>query len=501
VSAHRSVVRFVLILAASGALLLPGLPASAVPRYASSTDEGVRVRVLLSVGDRVPRTGDRGARFRMVGRPDGLGVLRDPAVGSTLFMSHELDTTVRSRPLPGEAAVRGSFVSAWRLDGHHVPTSGDVAFDDVYQDRRRVGPLATAANTTPAFGRFCSGFLAGAAVGFDPPMYLASEEATAPATFDPRGGQTVAIYDGQAHALSSLGFLQRENAIVQPSQDRRTAIVVLEDVGGSDGQLYLYLGRKDPRARHPLVRNGLVGGTLFVFAADDPGITTEADVGSGAIGGRWMPIPGADGLDDVALEQAADAAGALGFERPEDGAFPASRPQDLFFATTGGDAGAGNGLGRLYHLALDPRTPRGAATLRLAYDADRTIGDGGDGPISPDNLDVVGGHLFVQEDATSLGAAALTTLGREAGIWRFELRHAPLRSRLASSSATLVVSLAPPGRDGTPLPGPGLWESSGIVATGRPGEALFDVMAHAPTTAPGVGTVEDGQLLFLRHRT
>jgi len=26
-------------------------------------------------------------------------------------------------------------------------------------------------------------------------------------------------------------------------------------------------------------------------------------------------------------------------------------------------------------------------------------------------------------------------------------------------------------------------------------------MAHAPTTAPGVGTVEDGQLLFLRHRT
>ncbi len=476
----------------------PGTAGAETPRYAASVHPAYRVRTLVSVGDRLPRTGEPGARFRMVGRPDGLGFDERADGTARLWMSHELAVDVSSRPLPGEPAVRGAFVSAWRLDARGDPVSGDVAFDDVYQDRRLVGPLATETNGTPAFGRFCSGFFAGAEVGFDPPMYLASEEATAPSTFSPLGGQAVAIYGGEAHALSALGHLQRENAIVQPAPGRRTAIVVLEDGAASDSQLYLYLGRKDPDAKHPLVRNGLIGGHLFVFAAVDPGVVTEGDITSGTVDGRWVRIPGAALLDDVGLEEAADAAGALGFVRLEDGAFPPTAPHDFVFASTGGDEAAGNGLGRLYHLQLDPRSPRGPAALRLAYDADLVVGAGEDGPISPDNLEVVGGHLFVQEDATAAGQAALVALEREAGMWRFDLVRGPSGTAPDGASAVQVVTLRPPGRDGTPLPGPGVWESSGVLR-GTHGLAFFDVMAHPPTLPPGAGTVEDGQLLLIRR--
>jgi hypothetical protein len=51
--------------------------------------------------------------------------------------------------------------------------------------------------------------------------------------------------------------------------------------------------------------------------------------------------------------------------------------------------------------------------------------------------------------------------------------------------------------------GAGVWETSGIIRTGKlfgHGTFLFDVQAHSPTAPPGADTGEDGQLLLL-HRT
>jgi hypothetical protein len=62
-----------------------------------------------------------------------------------------------------------------------------------------------------------------------------------------------------------------------------------------------------------------------------------------------------------------------------------------------------------------------------------------------------------------------------------------------------IAELDPPGRDGIAV-GRGVWETSGITDTSGlfgGGSWIFDVQAHSPTTAPGVNTWEDGQLLLL----
>ena len=51
--------------------------------------------------------------------------------------------------------------------------------------------------------------------------------------------------------------------------------------------------------------------------------------------------------------------------------------------------------------------------------------------------------------------------------------------------------------------GPGVWETSGIIDSSGlfgNGSWLYDVQAHPPTTAPGPGTVEDGQLVLMERR-
>ena len=69
------------------------------------------------------------------------------------------------------------------------------------------------------------------------------------------------------------------------------------------------------------------------------------------------------------------------------------------------------------------------------------------------------------------------------------------------SSATRVAELDSPGRDNIPVPVSGTWETSGIIDSDElfwgSDSWLFDVQAHAPTTAPPSNTVEDGQLLLL----
>ncbi|MGI8603180.1 MAG: hypothetical protein ACR2OZ_09280 [Verrucomicrobiales bacterium] len=81
--------------------------------------------------------------------------------------------------------------------------------------------------------------------------------------------------------------------------------------------------------------------------------------------------------------------------------------------------------------------------------------------------------------------------GRDGLIWRYDLKN--------NYAPTAVVSLNPPGRDGTPV-APGVWETSGIIDAehlfGRD-SWLFDVQAHPPTAAPDPNTLEDGQLLLL----
>src|SRR5215207_9150719 len=339
--------------------------------------------------------------------------------------------------------------------------------------------------------RFCSGFLAGPANGFDRPIYLTNEEASSPETFDGQGGLSVAIFDGGLHTLPRMGRYAKENTVVQPTQGTQTVIFPTEDGPATlDNQLYMYVGKKDRSANaSALARNGLDNGTLYVFRSLDPARNSERSFTSGSVTGEWVPIPDAEALTDVELEAASDAAGAMTFVRPEDGAFNPTNPNEFFFDTTGSSSGPDEGvneLGRLYSLRLHPGNPLKPATLSVVYNADTVVAAGGDTALSPDNLDVSRQYLMINEDGTTESRAVMAAKGRDGSIWRFDLVKGPVGAvGVDASTATRVAQLEPPGRDGIPV-GPGVW--------------LSDVQAHPPTTPPAgpTVTVEDGQLFLLR---
>ena len=294
---------------------------------------------------------------------------------------------------------------------------------------------------------------------------------------------------------------------MQPGTGKRTVIMGMEDGPATqdpaveNSQLYMYVGEKDRSAGATVLeRNGLVGGTLYVFAAEDPPHHSEPNFQTGTIAGEWVAIPGATRSTRRQLEAASDAAGAMIFARPEDGAFNPRNDDEYFFVTTGGAAGA-NELGRVYSLDLDPRDPtkageadrrvqrrrrssRTAATSRSARTTSTSSGD----------------YLMIQEDGTTESRAVMARQGPRrldlALRARREVGHRRRARRPASSS------FDPPGRDGVAV-GPGVWETSGIIDT----SALFGATAGSSTCRrtrrrrrPAPNTVEDGQLVLLKRR-
>jgi hypothetical protein len=504
---------------------------------------GWTTRPIISAGDVVPETANPGGQYRMVGIPDGLGI--DRAHGrdragkggnlARVWMTHELTQTDVSEPLVGRPKQRGAFATKLILNRHGEVLSARRAFDTVWQDSTLVGDAATTANSTHAFSRWCSAFLAGRRVGFDRPMFFANEETGpasgspggATATFSPLGSQTVAIFNNEAHALSRLGHFPKENSLVMRGTGKRTVILSTEDgPRTTDSQLYMYVGTKDRSSRDPLRRNGLDNGKLYVFASDDARDNENQILQGDTLRGHWAEIANAATLNDVQTEAAADAAGAFGFVRIEDGEFRPNAKREFWFDTTGDQANVdeskpeNNELGRLYRLRFDGADPLAGATLTQAYNADQLTA-AQDGPLSPDNLAVGKKFVAINEDGTA-GSASDGTTGsrddmdarnRDGSIWLVPVatpgdpatfqRVAELVGR-AEGDRNGRLSIDERGNRA------GVWETSGIVDARRAFGAdtfLFDVQAHPPFVPPGGPPyelpfpkdqiVEDGQLLLL----
>lgn len=483
--------------------------ATAVKPYVEAVGGEYQITPLFSVDDKVPLLGGAtGEQFRMIGIPDGLGAHPNGDGTSTLFMNHELTSSTQSQPVVGGPINRGAFVSQFVLDSDGDPIAGRRAYDWVFdesQDDPIRQPAPEVGNATRGLSRFCSGFLAGPANGFDRWIYLTNEEEQTTAnTFDGKGGVSVAIFDNELHTLPDLGRYSKENTVVQPHHGTETVIFSTEDGPATlENQLYMYVGKKDRSANaSALERNGLVGGTLYVFRSLDLARNSERTVTSGSVTGEWIEIPNAGDLTDAQLEAASDAVNAMTFIRPEDGAFNPSNPWEFFFVTTGSSGGADNGvneLGRLYSLRLHPGNVTKPATLTVVYNADTIVAAGGDTAISPDNIDVSRDFLMINEDGTTESRLVMAAKGRDGSIWRFDLVKGPVDSVGVASSGIRVAELDPPGRDGIPV-GPGIWETSGIIDATTlfgPDTWLSDVQAHTPTTAPAPLTVEDGQLFLM----
>jgi hypothetical protein len=468
---------------------------------------GFTTEPLLTAGDLVPVTDSPNEDYQMVGIPDGLGAVRGRPGVTRVFMNHELNSNVESHPYADRPEHQeGAFISEYRLAWDGSVLSGRRAFDTVFQDDTEVGPAADTTNGTRPFSRFCSGFMAGRKTGFDRPIYLTGEETSDGTSFNPAGGQTVAVFNREIHALKDFGYFSRENTVVAPGTGKRTVAFALEDGPQTpDSQLYMYVGKKQ-KTGTVLQRNGLVGGDLWVFASDDPANNSEATFNNGTLDGHWVKL--ADATNDVDQEAKADAAGAFGFVRIEDGMFGQSKKRFDFVTTGESTDPTINRLGANYRLRFDPNKDPADQNPQLSviFNSDQIDAANQDGPFSPDNITTLHSLEAIQEDGTSASRPEMGARNRDGSVWLVDgaftsdtATSFPARKRIAELTGSSGGKI-----DSTPR-FPGIWESSGIIDVkplfrkGRRLVFLLDVQAHSSAPPGGATeTVEDGQLLLLR---
>ena len=179
---------------------------------------GWSTKPIFSSGDKVPETGEPGSQYRMVGIPDGLGVDRRTAGCAegrqgVAWMTHEFPQDgTRSRasaaPAPGRSPVSSCSTAGEVLSARR-------AFERVYQEAPSSGLPPPTSNTTPAFSRWCSAFLADRRVGMDRSIFFANEEtgpsarvgrhAASDALFDPKGSQRWRSSTGRRMPCPSSG--------------------------------------------------------------------------------------------------------------------------------------------------------------------------------------------------------------------------------------------------------------------------------------------------------
>lgn len=478
-------------------------PYADAPAYLKPVAPRAAVRPLLTVGQQIPLSdGLAGETFRFVGIPDGMGLYQD-GDDLVLLVNHEFRKSVGgpAGPLPS-----GARVTELRLDfrrrrlGRMAPLavhSGKYAIERVFEGDVPVELLPG----TRSLSRFCSAYLATGKVGFDRPILLNGEESEGADTFDGRGGQAFATFEGKSYTLPRLGRLPFENAVAVPPTGSETVIFGLEDgPSGGDGlnsQLYMYVGEKDPHATDALTRNGLNNGRLYVFAGSDPAVNSEASFATKGetIAGRWVEVDWRS--SDAGLDAASKAVGAFGFVRIEDGAADPKRPGVFYFDTTG-RAGTVNPFGRLYRLEFAPGKPGAVASLTLLL-------DGSEGIVSPDNVEMnKHGEIAILEDPnynlSSLG------LRRDSSVWIYNA-FTQVLVRIAEidrDSARVHALAANPGNSSSASSdAPGGWETSGIIDAeeflGR-GAWLLDVQAHSLRIVPIPETIEGGQILQLNWK-
>lgn len=380
-----------LIAMTSGAFAATG-PSTTTTPYLVPTAAGVELTSIITVGDLPADNG-----YKMVGIPDGLGVLDNRDGTFTLFMNHELGNTLGSVRAHGSV---GAFVSQWTIRKSDLKV---LAGQDMIQSPSDVFTWdgTTWVAGTTAIARLCSADLAGKDAFFNPAsgkgykgaIFLNGEENGAE-------GRSFAWVKGkgktpanQLFQLPSLGRASWENAVANPYLQDKTVVALTDDTT-VNGQVYIYVGEK-AMTGNAVQMAGLHGGKLYAVKMDGNQSEDRTDSPFGSTSNRFtlVDVTAAALGTGAALNTATVAAGATNFLRPEDSAWNPKNLNVLFFNTTDSVVGRS----RTWELSFDDITqPQNGGSFRIA-------GDGNNGFKMVDNLTVdrKSGHPILQEDVGS----------------------------------------------------------------------------------------------------
>jgi Bacterial protein of unknown function (DUF839) len=490
-------------------------PSSSQSPYLLPARPGVATKSILTVGDSVNTKPDGVTPYRMVGIPDGLGAFDNGDGTFTVLMNHELSSSAGEIRAHG---ARGAFVSKWTI------RTSDLAVlegEDLIQTLYTWNPALNGgagdwqvSNTDAAptrLNRLCSADLPPVSAFYNPAtgngyggrLFMDGEEGgTAGRPF----GHVVAT--GQSYELTPwLGNMSYENVVAHPNTGSDATVVMgLDDGDASVGQqVYLYVGEKTDEG-NPVQKAGLTDGTLYGIKVDGVPqaeyLKTDWEVGDefsfelvdvsafAGVGGVT-----ADGTVNT-LDEDSQAKGVTNFQRPEDGAWDPTNPDDFYFNTTSSfgplPAESRTGETRVWRLRFDdPTDPSQGGTIELVVSgpvgtADDPSSTGTQSATSPgpqmfDNLTVnTRGQVVMLED---VGNQAY--LG---GVWVYDIASGRL-VEIAEHDPNRFT----PGASGFLTKDE---ESSGVIPAPFLGAGwyLIDVQAHYPIAGE---LVQGGQLLAL----
>jgi len=516
--------------------------------------EGYRVDPLFTVGEIIDG-------YAPLGILDGTGAYELNDLTIRVLVNHEVSVSAGGYAYTLESGVelRGARVSYFDIDKRTLKiVDSGLAYDTVYN---RAGEKVTAATPLDTIyggqaglalygyqglDRFCSANLFEAGqYGFVDTIFFTGEEVDDGTEF------ALNTATNELWALPWLGVAAWESVTaLDTGVEDKIALLVGDDRGPAPG--ILYVGTKGVDVNNDgaidfLERNGLTGGDLFVWVADDPNVADdaiEADArdfaGTGnstagrfveieiydeALAGTLEDLDGDGVVDDLAYDdlgfatqakQDALAAevGAFLFSRPEDVATDPFDGTRAVLASTGrqGLFDDADVWGTTYIFNLDFSDVANKninAEVEILFDGNDFETNGLAHPDfglrSPDNLDWADdGKIYFQEDRAISSSLFGATSGEEASIWTIDPNAENPETTLTRVGQ--IDRSAVPSDQTDPAPNDiGNWESSGILDISTllgnaPGTVLlFNVEAHNLRdgniiNVPGIDTDGDGVL-------
>jgi hypothetical protein len=343
---------------------------------------GVLTKPIITVGDS-PNTKPDGTPYRAVGLFDGLGTFDNGDGTFTVLAHHELTATAGAVRAHG---AKGAFVSKWIVRKSDLAViSGEDLMKEVYSWN-----TATASYNAPApraLSRFCSADLpaisalydSASGLGFNGRLFFGGEESGV------EGTGWAHEMNGKSWELPRLGKFAWENAIAAPGAGTKTVVAGTDD--GTGGQVYFYVGTKTNTGM-PIEKAGLTNGLLYGLKV------TGAPLEDGATGiptGAFTlePMGNVESSTGAALEAASVAQQVTTFNRPEDGAWDPSHPNDFYFVTTA----SFTGNSRLWRARFaDITNPTAGGTIEMLL-------SGTEGQKMMDNIGIgTKGHIMITED-------------------------------------------------------------------------------------------------------